>query len=145
MVSPEGYLGKLPTCVLHADKRRNPKGPLIPFPVMPVHSRTCPSYPQLTFVYDNSFCGETEGDMVHLQGGENCVLLPFAHTQWLQKCSYRCGRCLLPQHFVLSTEEQSCKTAVALCQGSGKQKFPSLLSTVSPACLAFSWHQLSLL
>lgn len=80
LVSPEGYLGKLPTRALHADRRRNPKGPLMPFPVMPVDSKTWPSYPQLTFVYDNSFCGETEGDMVHLHGGKNCVLLPFAHT-----------------------------------------------------------------
>lgn len=78
LVSPEDYLGKPPTPVPYANGRRNPKALLIPFSVTPVDSRTCPSYPQLTSGY-NSFCEETEGDVVQLQGGENCVL-PFAHT-----------------------------------------------------------------
>lgn len=80
LVSPEGYLGTPPTCAPHAGRRRNPKGLLMPFPVMPVDSKTCPSYLQVSFGYDNSFYGETEGDVMQLQGGENCVLLPLAHT-----------------------------------------------------------------
>lgn len=78
LVSPEGYLGKPPTCVPHTDGRRNPKGN--PCPSMPVDSKTCLSYSQLTFGYYNSFCGDTKCDTMHSQGGENCVLLPFAHT-----------------------------------------------------------------
>lgn len=74
LVSPECYLGKPPTCVPHADGRRIPKG------LMPMDSKTCLSNPQFTFGYYNSFCGEIECDMVHSQGGENCALLPFAHT-----------------------------------------------------------------
>lgn len=138
LVSPECHLGKPSTCDPHADGRRNPKGLLMPFPLMPVDSKTCPSYPQLTFGYDNSFSGETECDMLHLHGGENCVSSAICTHSDFKSCSSSCGRWLLSQCFVLSTEQQPYMSAAAHCQDLESKNFQTYCrQTVQ---LTFDFH-----
>lgn len=137
-----GLLGKLPTCVPHTDGRRNPKGnPFHPCLWTARHAYHTHSLPLDIIIHSVGTLNVTRCTHRVVK----IVFFCHLHTQWLQKLQLQVWQMAPSQRFVLSTEEQSYKSAAAHCQGSGKQKFPSFLLTDSPACLGFSLRQLSLL